>query len=243
MDRATKDNGGYKGISYTELYDPYFNNLVFGLTGAGANGATPSTDITGKALTWSGGAAISATQSKFYGSSLYFDGSGDFITTPTVSAFELPGDFMIDFWFWKSADGGYSDDGVISTGSNGNATGGYFVNVSASAGIDFYANSSNIIQYSYNPNTSTWTHCRISRVGSAMKIFVNGASVATATSSVSFGAVGPIQFGRIPSSYDFNGYIQDLRLYKDIGNVSDFTPPIRNYADRARRYPPGRWSA
>ena len=72
----------------------------------GANNSTTFTDSssynhTGTAY---GNAKISITQSKFGGSSGYFDGTGDYVQFPYNSIFDLSsGDWTLEAWFYPIA--------------------------------------------------------------------------------------------------------------------------------------------
>ena len=60
------------------MADANYENVVLLLHANGVNGSTQIRDERGHAVTCNGNAAISTTQSKFGGSSLGFDGTGDF---------------------------------------------------------------------------------------------------------------------------------------------------------------------
>jgi len=64
--------------------DPYFTRTTLLVPFNGANNSTVFTDYSfnPKTLTAVGNAKIVTAQSKFGGSSGYFDGGGDYLTTP-----------------------------------------------------------------------------------------------------------------------------------------------------------------
>jgi hypothetical protein len=71
--------------------DPYFSNVSLLLHGDGANGSTTIVDSSPspKTVTAVGNAQISTAQSKFGGSSLAFDGSGDYLTVQVALPLSL----------------------------------------------------------------------------------------------------------------------------------------------------------
>ena len=71
--------------------DSYFGDVSLLLYGDGTNGNTSIVDSSSNnhAITVNGDAQISTTQSKFGGSSLYFDGSGDYLATPVSDTLSL----------------------------------------------------------------------------------------------------------------------------------------------------------
>ena len=82
--------------------DPYFSSTKLLLNGNGTNGSTTFTDSSNSShtVTASGNAQISTTQSKFGGSSMYFDGSGDYLVIAQDTSTDLSGvvDFTIEAW-------------------------------------------------------------------------------------------------------------------------------------------------
>jgi len=77
-------NGGTIGIANTVFTgtksdDPNYSSVSLLLNGNGTNGSTTFTDssVNNHTITRNGNAQISTTQSKFGGSSMYFDGNGD----------------------------------------------------------------------------------------------------------------------------------------------------------------------
>ena len=72
--------------------DPFFfSNVSLLLHGDGTNGSTLIKDSSPRmnTVTAVGNAQISTAQSKFGGSSIAFDGTGDSLTTPTTLAINL----------------------------------------------------------------------------------------------------------------------------------------------------------
>ena len=87
--------------------DPYWANVSYLLVGNGANGTTTNikdSSSNNATTTIVGNTVISTAQSKFgTGSSVVFDGSGDYLTYPsnTIYAFGT-GDFTIECWVYFS---------------------------------------------------------------------------------------------------------------------------------------------
>ncbi len=81
--------------------DPYYSNVVLLLRMNGANGSTSFVDEKGHAVTANGGAAISTTQSRFGGSSMYCDGVGTYLSVEMGPDADLgPGAWTMDAWVW-----------------------------------------------------------------------------------------------------------------------------------------------
>jgi len=188
------------------------------------------TDATAKnVLETVGGAAISTTQSKFGGSSMLFDGSGDYLVTPAQAITNLTGDFTVEFWAYRPSAG---NNFFYTTGDD-----------ALSSGIAIYiGNSGNNLRV-YNANgvvidaalsgisfpTSTWTHIALVRSSGVVKLFVAGSQAGSNwSSSTTFS-------GRVYLATEFNNgsaggtgncYLQDFRITRGYARyTATFTPP------------------
>ena len=211
--------------------DPFKQYLVLALpfvsgglqSGFGDYSAAIKGSGTQKSFTANGNVAIANTAG-YYGSSSYFDGNGDYLRTSTnISDFQFgTGDFTIETWLWKSANGVINYDGVVTLGTDGNATDGWFLEVSATRGYWWYVASSATyhIQYNVSPNTSQWNHLAVCRKANTTTMYLNGVAVGINTNTYTVPAtattldVGVYAVGT--GNYWFNGYLQDLRIYKGV---------------------------
>jgi hypothetical protein len=72
----------------------------------GTDGSLAFTDESSKIWSPAGNVQIDTAQSKFDGASGFFDGNGDYIETADSEDFNIgAGDFTVDFWFRKNANG------------------------------------------------------------------------------------------------------------------------------------------
>jgi len=203
----------------------------------GANGATSTSDDGGHQPTFSGSATISTAQAKFGSSSLRPGaGSANYVSIPQSADLE-PGssDFTIEFWFWLDANNsGYQM--LLSKFGGGD----YY-------GLNCYLESNNTIAFicaigaggswtvSLNggviPTAQTWHHYAATRQGNTLRLFLDGALIASATNS---GAVNATTNGWHIGQYPYvpggarslAGYIDEVRIL--IGQAiytAAFTPP------------------
>ncbi len=188
--------------------------LLTNFTNAGIYDATAKND-----LETVGNAQISTTQSKFGGSSMYFDGSGDYLAAPARQYLALPGDFTIEFWLYLTAVSGEGTAFYVTTSGGVNL----FLNISSNWGI---ARSGVAVDNNFGtpPSQNTWNHIAVARSGSTLKAFINGSQVFSGTNTTSY-ADGPLQIGA--SGFGtITGYINDLRVTRGIARyTSNFTPP------------------
>jgi hypothetical protein len=199
-------------------------SLLTNYTNAGIYDATAKND-----LETVGNAQISTTQSKFGGSSMYFDGTGDYLVsnaaTNNLYAFGT-GDFTLEMWvyFNSVASGSLFEFRPAST--NGAYPLIYF---SSSGVLTYYANSNPQINSS-SVSTGQWYHIALCRYGTSTKMFLNGiqtGSTYTDSSNYLCRANGPLIGVTSSLSSDFlNGYVNDFRITKGIARyTSNFTPP------------------
>jgi hypothetical protein len=164
------------------------------------------------------------TQGTFspYGSnwSNYFDGTGDYLTAASNAAFALPGNFTYECWF----------------NSDNTATTSQWCEASVNNGLQIYYSGtqifisayavSSLITYTYTMPVGVWTHLAVVRNGTGsnnLVLYINGVSVATATTTLSF-AQGAFRVGG--ASYIFKGYISNARLVNGTAvYTANFTPP------------------
>ena len=177
-------------------------SLLLNFTNAGIYDATSKND-----LETVGNAQISTAQSKWGGSSMAFDGTGDYLLGPSSQYIAFPSDFTFECWLYRTASTG---EGTLFY----NPTSGginIFMNISSNWGI---ASSGIAVDNNFGspPSTNTWNHIAVSRSGSTIKAFVNGTQVFSGTNTKSYVA-GSVQVG-FSSFGTITGYIQDLRITK-----------------------------
>lgn len=202
--------------------DPYlYTNTVLLLKGDGANGSTTildSSKVTGspKKVTAVGNAQISTAQSKFGGSSLAFDGSGDWLEIPSSDDFNFgTGDFTVEAWVWLASHS-------------------ILVRSSSVTGFELYhdifsgwclSRPGAVLDYTSGIKSpfNTWSHVALCRDATSIRVFVDGVqSPNTQTNSISYNLglggltvtspVGPL-----------NGYIDELRITKGIARYANGT--------------------
>jgi hypothetical protein len=186
-----------------------------------------------------GNVAISTAQSKYYGSSAYFDGTGDYIDVEGNADFAFgTGDFTVEGWVNTttiSANGGFYRRIYMTDRSAGNVAGNFqiILDIYNQGGLYLWSNASdlNLITTGSLAN-GQWNHFAACRSGTTLRGFVNGVLVGSTTYTTNITANNGRPRPRIgsysSSGGNFNGYLQDLRIYKGIAKyTSNFTPPER----------------
>jgi hypothetical protein len=217
--------------------DPQYGSVSLLLHGNGTNGSTTITDNSPspKTVTAVGNAQISTAQSKFGGSSIAFDGTGDYLSIGNDTALALGSTWTIEFFVYLNTFGaGASRNGFISTGTL-NTTG--HVQIYSESGPTLIARcggtGSNDATSGSSPfSAATWTHLAFVCNNLATTIYVNGSANGTGTlasaSTVPITRIGNAVF----ADYDLDGYIDDLRITKGVARyTANFTPPAAPFPD------------
>jgi hypothetical protein len=200
----------------------------------GTNGSTTFTDNSSNALTVTanGNAQISTAQSKFGGASGLFDGTGDFLTTPSNAVVAVgTGDFTVEAWVRRTSGGTFST--VVGTRpDSGSYADAWTLGVDGSNNLYLYTNGFIAQSAGGLITLDTWHHIAVVRSGTAVRMYHNGTQVATGTNSQDFSrqilAVG----ANVNGDQAFAGYIDDLRITKGVARyTANFTPPTAAFFD------------
>ena len=156
--------------------------------------------------------------------------SGGSIRTP-VNQLDFSGDFTVEGWFNKPANGSGGYDGFFGVGTSGSPP--MMLEISTDRGIFFYVDGVQIVRHdpgsSYDPNTSEWTYIALVRASGTTKIYLDGVEVASSTTSYTLDFSSSLDDFYIGSyggtQYWFNGLICDFRMSSSAVYTSDFTVP------------------
>jgi hypothetical protein len=158
-----------------------------------------------------------------FGGSAYFDGSGDYLTTASISSFGT-GSFTVEAWVYVTAvpTGGYD----VFTTANGTFPAGLmrmFINNSLQPE---YFDGTNVATSSVSISLNTWNHIAITRTSGTARVYVNGIQTASvASSNNQTGTTGYI--GKTWNNYYYFGYISNLRIVNGTAvYTSNFVPPV-----------------
>lgn len=236
--RLTKGIGRYTTNFFTPSRefkegnaDQYYDKVVLLLAGNGTNGSTvlSDTSILSNTVTANAGAAISTAQSKFGGSSLYFDGTNDYISITDATNFSLGDTWTVEYWMYS----GTAD-------SAGNICCGIYENpASVWNGLQFaIRNLSGITRFYFSATNNTnekyadvsgitanaWHHIAMTRSGSTGYVFVDGVLKATVVSlGAAVAATQPVSIGRWDYNIGYtysNVYMDDVRITKGVARYT-----------------------
>ena len=199
--------------------------LLLNFTNAGIYDATSKND-----LETVGNAQISTAQSKWGGSSMYFDGTSDYLVFPSSNLFTLgdsSANFTIETWVystgtpgtdaviagtWQNSTSAYANRWLLSLRTSGTAI--YWWDSTGSPGITYTGIS-----------TGQWVYIAVVRSGGTITLYVNGVSRGTQTTNQAYTTQDVLRVGGgISGTSDFPGYIQDLRITKGYARTITASP-------------------
>lgn len=188
-------------------------------------------DRTGKnTLAVFGDAQASAAQTKFASRSIYFDGSGDWVTVPDSTDLRPgTGSFTWEFWWYPTALTGYRTPltkGYAGAGDlalqTGNGDGKLNVVISGSV----------VVASTIAVTVNTWNHVAVVRDSTTLTIYINGTSGGTASNSSNINSTSAVGVGDASggSLYPSAGYMEDVRITKGVARyTANFDPPTKAF--------------
>lgn len=219
--------------------DENYNSVSLLLRFDGANGSTTFTDLSPspKTVTVRGNTKISTAQSKFGGSSGYFDGNVDFLYAEDSVDWDFGVyDFCVETWCLFLSH--TTTQTLVGNYQKENGTIGWTLQYrSDAAGLRFGYGDVGLIDVPWTPVDGTWYHIAAAREGNALRVFVNGVLLKTVTNSTNIsGSTAPLLIGSLYFTSNiqfFNGHFDDLRITKGVARyTASFTPPTAPHYDR-----------
>lgn len=224
--------------------DPYYQSVALLLHGSGSNGSTDITDSSSspKIVTAGGGAQISTAQSKFDGSSIYFNGaSGTKLTIPTGDYFDFTGDFTCECFVRFDSTASFPE--IITVDGATGIHAGHGLGVSTGLKLAFSTRSASdpasaaaaSIVGTTSVSAGIWYHVAVTRAGNVYRLFLDGIQEATTTSATA--VKSPAGRSAVIGQYYDNterldGYLDEFRFTKGVARyTANFTPPAAAFKD------------
>ena len=219
-------------VNYINLTSDSDSNLTSWMHMNGTNGSTTFTDERGIAWTPNGNSQITDITYEFGNGSGWFDGNGDYLSTPNSTAFNFgTANFTIEFWVNVNSIAGTNDHIISKT--NNPRTRGWGLDCSGGndSGWDFYMGNDSAGQMFFNatiPN-KTWTHIAVERISGTLYVYVNGNLTASkAGYGISYDTADPLWIARQSTNYaDIK--MDEFRISKRARWYANFTPPYNEY--------------
>lgn len=229
--------------------DPNWSNVGLLCHFDGTNGATTYTDSSASAhniSSVSSGSSLTTSNFKFGTASLTIGSSSQYarVTSGVAQDFQFgSGQFTVECWAYK-VSGSYANPGVLLAFDLTSARSWLLYVDTSTLAVTFQystngSSTSNVASgSSAYPGINQWVHMAADRDASnVLRVYVNGAVVASATVSASFFAgssannmcVGNTQLN---TSQGWTGQIDDARITKGVARYAGaFTPPTAAFPD------------
>lgn len=213
--------------------DPFFSNVALLLHLDGANNSTTFVDSSKNAFApiVVGTPTIRNTQSKFGGTSGYFDGSAGYISFADSNEWVFSNNATIEMWIYPQSMSVASE--IICQRSVSNNLTFWFFRLNTNGTLRLYAKNGGTVTTDITSTgtvlPNVWTHVCAVMVNWQWKIYINGTtsdSVIVNTASwpnVSY----PLLVGAGDETGNFfMGHIDELRITRDVARYPNtFTPP------------------
>ena len=194
--------------------------------------------VTGHTLTAGGNAKLDAGQHILVGTSLYLDGTTDYVSTLNSGDFRfLTGDFFIEMYVRLATGYTANNQHFLSLrAASGNR--GFDWRLSTTYMQFNYGNNgagwTNQFDSTWEPTANTWYHIAVCRNGADLLMFVDGEQIG-ATHDIGTDTIestAPLYIGTSPyNSFAecLQGYVANLRISDTARHTTTFTPPIAPY--------------
>lgn len=197
--------------------------LLTNFTNAGIYDSTAKND-----LETVGNAQVSTTQAKWGSTSMYFDGSGDWLynAASSLNVGFGTGNFTVEMWVYPTTNPA-NGPGTVMDARNSATSEGWVIRIFADLSVGFYDGPANVYQQTAASAVplNTWTYLAFVRSGTTLTIYVNGTSAKTATVSSNLGTSWPFYIGNnYTAGYTYYGYIDDLRITKGYARTISASP-------------------
>ena len=148
-----------------------------------------------------------------------FNGGSSYINLGTANTLDLDtSSFTVSAWINPARHVLSSTRfGVIGTYSPG-----WYLGIYASAGAESYRFYNGSTYCTFTPTGSliflNWTHLAVTRntISNSVILYVNGTAKATCAQNVVVASANPVDLGKTPNGYYFNGTIADVQVYNTV---------------------------
>jgi len=173
---------------------------------------------------------ISTDASRFGGSSIYFDGTGDYLESPVSDDWAFgTGDFTAELWVNFSSTP--SPVGVHLIGPHTQGVSTQWCLLYEGNGIKLFINGQPNVAVPWLPTTNQWYHIAGVRASGTTYLFIDGQLRNTGSSTANIPAVRTLTIGAANNPALFlHGYLDEIRVSKGVACwTSNFTPPQSRY--------------
>lgn len=239
MDSGAIDLSGADATITIPVTDPHWANVLYQavFNGAGASTSAVDQSLSARTISFAGNAQLDTAQSFYNGSSLLLDGTGDRVSVPDSTDWELAGQFTVDVWVRFSA---LPSAGTIIAHAADSLNYGWFLLQNNAGQIQLRIQriaGGSILHTITSPGSAvaigSWYHIAFDRDAvDKLRLYITGAMVASklAATGTTPNVAGPVSIGSCGTASTLNmaGHVQAIRVTKNVARYatdSGFTPP------------------
>jgi len=186
-------------------------------------------------LTRVGDTVHSTTQSKFSTTSIYFDGTGDYLSVPDSDSLDFAKtDFTIEAWIYPTSTTGRRTIYSTSGGSGSNPKFVFYIHEGVPT-IDMHhlSGGGNVSLVSTgSASINTWSHVVFLRRGSIYTFYINGVAKGTGSDShdLTFTSTPTLIGYGVESHFGyFEGYMEEVRVSREARYANNFAVPTEKF--------------
>lgn len=177
-------------------------------------------------------APTAAYDTAVVGGSGYYDGNGDYLSISSTASLNMSGDFTHEAWAYFTGSGSGDFDILMNKDINGhlylarNKTGGNVLSINSHFVGNIWSGTTVI-------KNNTWYHLAMSRSGSTIRVFINGALEGSVTNSSNYTGTAAVYIGSASSTHMTNGYWANLRISTNARYTAAFSAPTAPFTSDA----------
>jgi len=235
----TPATSAYTADEYTALL-LHMDGSDDGTTFTDSSWTSSSSYVPRHTITANGDVTNTRAQEKIGDSSIYFDGTGDYLSSPGSSDWDFEtNNFTVESWVNFSDISG-TNQLIASAGDYDNGGSWAFMWVQSTSTLEFKyypsASSTTIISESWSPSTSTWYHVAVVRSSDSWYLWVDGAQLGSTVSDstdLPYSTAELLYVGA--QSYNssvvnpYDGYLDEIRISDSARYTSSFTPSTTEF--------------
>jgi hypothetical protein len=186
-------------------------------------------DQTGKVVAETLGDAKTSTAVVKYGTtSMAFDGTGDYLLSPSDPIYNFPANFTIEMWI-NFANVNSTWQSIVSR-AYGIAGGWRLYKNDGNNQLRWYSNVTSVVLTTGSTlQNNTWHHIAVVRNSGTITIYIDGINRGSAANTTNYTPGNyaiEIGSGVVTSAFPMTGYISDLRITNGVARyTTNFTPP------------------
>jgi len=230
----TSESAALRKMPILDFYDPHTVLLIHSDTTDASTTFTDSSD-SAHAITPVADVHHETDDQYFGATSIYFDGTGDFLTADHHANWALgAGDFTIAFW--ANLSDVSATRCFVSQYADADRSFVFFWDVGGNMIFSYSTDGTSALtnaQFASTPSTGTWYHIAVVRNGADLKCYANGTQIGSTydiSTDTIFDSGQILKIGSVESTYYMYGYLDEFRITKGRACwLANFTPPTAAY--------------